>query len=85
MSPIYFLSLLTDTNITASNGFTPSENQTQINQFIADIVDLLQNDDRVYAYAYSSGAGLGDTWPPVRDGKLTESGQAYLDAIRRYA
>jgi hypothetical protein len=71
--------------IIASDGFTPSENQTQINQFIADIVDLLQNDDRVYAYAYSSGAGLGDTWPPVKDGELTESGRAYLDAISKYA
>ncbi|KAF3401044.1 hypothetical protein DPV78_004896 [Talaromyces pinophilus] len=71
--------------VDTSDGFTPSENQTQINQFIADIVDLLQNDDRVYAYAYSSGAGLGDTWPPVKDGELTESGRAYLDAISKYA
>ncbi|EED23558.1 conserved hypothetical protein [Talaromyces stipitatus ATCC 10500] len=71
--------------VDTSNGFKASENQTQINKFIADIVDLFQRDDRVYAYAYSAGRGLGSTWPPVKDEKLTESGRVYLDAIRKYA
>lgn len=50
-----------------------------------DIVDLFESDDRVYAYAYTDGNGLGTVWPPTNDGQLTESGQTYLDAISKYS
>lgn len=67
------------------NGFTPCTDQNEINSFIMDIVDLFESDDRVYAYAYTDGNGLGTVWPPTKDGQLTESGQTYLDAISKYS
>lgn len=50
-------------------------------------MDLLQADDRVHAYAYTDGNGLGSTWPPTADNgsRLSESGQAYLTAISKYS
>lgn len=54
-----------------STDFVPCTDQTAINTFINDIVDLFESDDRVYAYAYSNGEGLGDVWPMVVDGSLT--------------
>ncbi|ORY34587.1 glycosyl hydrolase catalytic core-domain-containing protein [Naematelia encephala] len=67
-----------------SNGFVPSTDQTEINQFINEIVPYLESDSRVYAYAYSNGAGLGSVWPMWVDGQLTESGQTYINAISAY-
>lgn len=66
------------------NGFTPCTDQGQINQYINDIVDLMENDSRIYAYSMSEGMGLGDVWPPYKDGQLTESGRTYLNAISKY-
>ncbi len=67
-----------------ANGFTPCTDQTQINTFINEIVDLFENDSRVYAYAYSTGEGLGDVWPLWSGSGLTASGQTYLNAISKY-
>lgn len=53
------------------NGFVPSTSQSEINKYINDIVDLFEKDDRIYAYAYSNGYGLGNVWPMVKSGKLT--------------
>lgn len=44
------------------NGFTPCENQDEINNFITTIVDILEKDERVVGYHFSSGIGLGGTW-----------------------
>ncbi|KAL4258327.1 Alkali-sensitive linkage protein [Pleurotus pulmonarius] len=66
------------------NTFTPCTDQGKINTFINQIVDLLQNDSRVVAYAYSNGLGLGNVWPMWRNGRLSPSGQTYLNAIRKY-
>lgn len=52
------------------NGFTPCSDQGQINNYINGIVDILQNDNRVLAYSMSEGMGLGDVWPPWKDGQL---------------
>ncbi|PRP88284.1 hypothetical protein PROFUN_03393 [Planoprotostelium fungivorum] len=61
--------------------FTPSSNQTEINIFINQIVDLFEADSRIYAYAYSNGYGLGNVWPMWKNGTLSESGRTYLNAI----
>ncbi|KAJ9113178.1 hypothetical protein QFC22_006017 [Naganishia vaughanmartiniae] len=67
------------------NGFVPSEDQAEINNFIEMIVEILENDPRVIGYAFSSGDGLGGTWKLVSSGStLSESGQAYLNAISKY-
>lgn len=66
------------------NGFTPCTDQGQINNYINNIVDLLENDSRVAAYSMSEGEGLGNVWPPMSNGQLTESGQTYLNAISKY-
>ncbi|KAF9048479.1 glycosyl hydrolase catalytic core-domain-containing protein [Panaeolus papilionaceus] len=66
------------------DGFTPCTDQGEINQFIDDIVDYLQNNDQVYAYAYSNGLGLGDVWPMMNGNSLSESGKRYLAAISKY-
>lgn len=67
-----------------STSFVPCTDQTEIDTFIADIVDLFEADSRVYAYAYSDGEGLGSVWPTVSNGALSASGQAYLSAISKY-
>ncbi|PPQ63912.1 hypothetical protein CVT24_010310 [Panaeolus cyanescens] len=64
--------------------FEPCTDQGEINKFIGDIVDYLQNNDQVYAYAYSNGLGLGDVWPMMNGNSLSESGKAYLAAISKY-
>ncbi|TFK40121.1 hypothetical protein BDQ12DRAFT_602247 [Crucibulum laeve] len=64
--------------------FTPCTDQAQINQFINEIVPYLQKEDRVYAYAYSNGLGLGDVWPLMKGNALSESGKTYLAAISKY-
>jgi hypothetical protein len=53
-----------------ANGFKPCTDQSQINKYIADIVDLFEKDSRVFAFAYSDGEGLGDVWPTTKNGKL---------------
>jgi hypothetical protein len=53
-----------------ANGFTPCTDQSEINTYINDIVALFESDERVYAYAYSDGLGLGDVWPTVKNGQL---------------
>jgi hypothetical protein len=65
--------------------FTPCTNQGQIDDFINMIVPLLESDSRVYAYGYSDGEGLGDVWPSTKNGRLSASGQTYLNAIKKYA
>jgi hypothetical protein len=67
-----------------STGFHPCTDQGEIDSFISDIVDLFEADDRVYAYAYSDGEGLGSVWPTVQNGALSPSGKAYLNAISKY-
>ncbi|WVQ75762.1 hypothetical protein IAR50_005393 [Cryptococcus sp. DSM 104548] len=67
-----------------STDFVPCTDQNEINTFIQDIVDLFQADDRVYAYAYSTGEGLSDEWALVSNGVLTESGQTYVTALAKY-
>ncbi|KAK8849824.1 hypothetical protein IAR55_005160 [Kwoniella newhampshirensis] len=67
-----------------STGFVPCTDQNQINGFINDVVALFESDDRVYAYAYSNGEGLGDVWPMVVNGGLTQSGQTYINAVSKY-
>ncbi|KZP17506.1 glycoside hydrolase family 128 protein [Athelia psychrophila] len=64
--------------------WAPCTNQTEIDAYINDIVTLFESDDRVYAYAYSDGEGLGTAWPTVINGALSASGQTYLDAISIY-
>ncbi|KAF2500078.1 hypothetical protein BU16DRAFT_235562 [Lophium mytilinum] len=75
---------VTEFSCVQDNPWVPSTDQTLINQYITDIVPLLEKDDRVYAYAYSTGEGLAEEWKPVIDGVITESGQKYLDAISAY-
>lgn len=69
-----------------STGFVPCEDVGQITQFIGEIVDLLQNDDRVHGYSFSNGLGLGSNWRLTQDDgtTLTPAGQAYLSAISKY-
>jgi len=64
--------------------WTPCTDQGEINQFINDIVDVFEKDERVYAYAYSNGIGLGNVWPAIVNGQMTASGKAYLAAISKY-
>lgn len=67
-------------------GFKPCSDQGQINKWIRDVVDLFEGDDRIAAYAYTDGGGLGNKWLPTnQDGSaLSESGRTYLDAIKKY-
>ena len=69
------------------NGFTACEDPTQINQYINDIVEILENDSRVVAYAFSNGIGLGQHWKLTNDdgSALSDAGQTYLNAIKKHA
>ncbi|OCF34428.1 hypothetical protein I317_03518 [Kwoniella heveanensis CBS 569] len=67
-----------------SSSFIPCTDQTEINDYINQIVDLFESDERVHAYGYSNGLGLGDVWPMYTNGALTASGQTYLSAISKY-
>ncbi|KAG5730966.1 hypothetical protein E4T56_gene7141 [Termitomyces sp. T112] len=66
------------------NGFVPCTNQDEINNYINAAVSYFESESRVYAYAYSNGLGLGNAWPLMRGNSLSESGKAYLAAVRRY-
>ncbi|WVF68302.1 hypothetical protein IAT40_003067 [Kwoniella sp. CBS 6097] len=67
-----------------SSSFIPCTDQGEIDNYINQIVDLFENDERVHAYGYSNGLGLGDVWPMYTNGALTASGQTYLNAISKY-
>lgn len=54
-----------------STGFVPCTDQSEINTFINDIVDLFESDDRIQAYAYSTGEGLSSQWDMISNGALT--------------
>ena len=62
--------------------FTPCWEQWRANQFVNDVVNLFENDNRVYAYA---PADVGNSWAIGSAGALTETGQTYLNAVKRYA
>lgn len=64
-------------------GFRACSDQGEINQWIRDVVDLLENDDRIAAYAYTND-GLSDQWRATNGDGLSESGRTYLDAISKY-
>ncbi|KAI1856924.1 uncharacterized protein JN550_013594 [Neoarthrinium moseri] len=66
--------------------FTPCSDQSEISQWISDVVDLFEKNENIIGYAYTDGGGLGTVWLPVKsDGSaLSVSGQAYLDAISKY-
>ncbi|KAF8150645.1 hypothetical protein B0H34DRAFT_665899 [Crassisporium funariophilum] len=66
------------------NGFVPCTDQQQINNFINTIVEYLEGNANVFAYAYSNGLGLGNVWPLMKGNSLSESGKAYLSAISKY-
>ncbi|KJA26197.1 glycoside hydrolase family 128 protein [Hypholoma sublateritium FD-334 SS-4] len=66
------------------NGFTPCTDQGEINAFINAVVPYFERTPDVYAYAYSNGLGLGDVWPLMDGGALSESGKTYLAAISKY-
>ena len=53
-----------------STGFVPCTDQGKINAFINTAVGIFESDARVAGYAFSNGAGLGDVWPMMKDGKL---------------
>ncbi|WWC66085.1 uncharacterized protein I303_108707 [Kwoniella dejecticola CBS 10117] len=67
-----------------SSSFIPCTDQSEINTYINEIVDLFEGDSRVHAYAYSNGDGLGDVWPMYSNGALSQSGQTYINAISKY-
>ncbi|KAF4986816.1 hypothetical protein FGRMN_10663 [Fusarium graminum] len=69
------------------DGFRACTDQGQINKWIADVVDLFQNNPHVKAYAYTDGGGLGTAWLPTKNNgkELSESGKAYLAAISKYS
>lgn len=54
-----------------STDFVPCTDQSEINTFINDIVALFESDDRVQAYAYSTGEGLSPEWDMISNGALT--------------
>ncbi|GLB40305.1 putative glycosyl hydrolase catalytic core [Lyophyllum shimeji] len=66
------------------NGFVPCTDQDEINDYINAIVPYLQSHEHVYAFAYSNGLGLGNVWPLMHGGSLSESGKTYLTAISKY-
>lgn len=66
------------------DGFTACSDQGQIDQWIKDLVDLFEGDDRIMAYGYTDGGGLNDMWLPTNGDSLSEAGQTYLDAISKY-
>lgn len=67
-------------------GWRPCTDQKYINRWIYDVVDLLENNPHVAAYAYTDGGGLGNAWNPTNAAgtALSESGRTYLSAIKKY-
>ncbi|OQO01901.1 hypothetical protein B0A48_12374 [Cryoendolithus antarcticus] len=63
--------------------WSPCTDQTQVNSLINDAVAYFQSNEHVVAFGPSNGNGLGDVWPLTDSaGKLTTSGQTYLNAIK---
>lgn len=62
-------------------GFVACSSQSVATQFMTDAVNLFQNDNRVYAY---SPCDVGNAWTIGKAGQLTETGKAYLAAIKRF-
>ncbi|KAF6241884.1 hypothetical protein HO173_000596 [Letharia columbiana] len=58
--------------------------QDTVNTFIPEVVDFFEKNASVIAYGYSNGAGLGSVWPLINSttGKLTSSGNCYLDVLQ---
>ena len=67
----------------AGNGFfNPCTDQGEIDNFINTVVPWLEANETVVAYGASNGAGLGSTWPLIHQGKLTHTGNTYLNALK---
>jgi hypothetical protein len=64
--------------------WTPCASQTEVNDFIASVVKYFESNANVVAYSFiQNGAGLGKVWPlATESGEITESGRAYLEAIK---
>lgn len=62
--------------------WTPCTNQTEIDQFINDVVPFFQNNASVVAFGASNGEGLGDVWPLFGNGELSATGKTYLNALK---
>ncbi|GAA5917785.1 hypothetical protein JCM6882_003590, partial [Rhodosporidiobolus microsporus] len=72
--------------VDTSSGFTAITDQSLINSFVQDCVDLFEKDENVMGYAaIVQGSGLGDVWPLVdTSGAFSETGKTYLEAISKY-
>ncbi|KAK0568017.1 hypothetical protein OC861_002399 [Tilletia horrida] len=81
--PIY----VTEFACVSTNPWRPVTDQGLINNYIRDVVDYFESDDRVKVYQYSTGEGLSDQWRLTVQGTktLTESGRVYKSAIMKYA
>lgn len=65
------------------DGFTPCNDQEQVNSFIRDAVAYFEGEGDIVGYGPSNGEGLGDVVPLTDgDGELTESGRTYLDVVK---
>jgi hypothetical protein len=64
-----------------SGSFTGCTSQSLATQFMTDAVNLFQNDYRVYAYAPQNA---GNAWKMGEAGRLTVTGTAYLNAIKKF-
>ena len=69
------------------NGFVACTDQGAINTFINEAVQFFQNNASVVAFGASNGEGLGTVWPLIdqTSGKLSATGQTYLNALQTYA
>jgi hypothetical protein len=65
--------------------FQPCSNQSEIDQFINQVVPYFEQHPNITAYGYSTGDGLGTVWPLTDSkGNLQASGRTYLAAISKY-
>ena len=60
----------------------PCTDQGEIDNFIYSVVKYFQANESVVAYGPSNGEGLGDVWPLFNDGKLSKTGETYLNALK---
>ena len=60
----------------------PCTNQGEIDKYINDLVKYFEGNKNVVAYGPSNGEGLGEVWPLTKEGKLTNTGRTYLNAIK---
>ena len=63
--------------------WTPCTDQTQIDDYITQLVTYFNKNESIVAYGPSNGNGLGKVWPLIdqETGKLSATGQTYLKAI----